>query len=168
MMLKVIDNFLDQPELKQIQSEILSNEFPWFLNDHSDKKYDGNAQFCHTAYFNNVPHSQYFHTLQPIYDKLQAFSIYKVRLIGTFKKENENENQYHQDVSPYLSSKPIKTAVFYLNDNDGGTQFKHTGEIVQSKTNRIAIFDSNLEHRTVKHTTGFSLRCVVNINYIER
>ena len=56
-----------------------------------------------------------------------------------------------------------KTAVFYVNTNNGWTEFKKGGK-VKSVANRIVIFDSNLEHTGVT-CTDEKRRVVINFNY---
>ena len=36
IMVELIDNFLDKEELKSVESVLLSNKFPWFLNPQID------------------------------------------------------------------------------------------------------------------------------------
>ena len=56
-----------------------------------------------------------------------------------------------------------KTAVFYINTNNGWTEFKKGGK-VKSVANRIVIFDSKLEHSGVT-CTDENKRVVMNFNY---
>ena len=58
----------------------------------------------------------------------------------------------------------MKTALFYINTNNGCTEFE-CGVRVSSVANRVCIFDSNLQHRGVTHTEGDPQRIVVNFNY---
>ena len=58
----------------------------------------------------------------------------------------------------------MKTAVFYINTNDGYTEFEN-GVRVSSVANRVCIFDSNLNHRGTTHSEGGHQRVVVNFNY---
>ena len=37
-MYELVDNFLDKEELESVESVLLSNKFPWFLNPQIDKK----------------------------------------------------------------------------------------------------------------------------------
>ena len=60
-------------------------------------------------------------------------------------------------------SSPQKTAIFYVNTNNGWTEFKKGGK-VKSVANRIVIFDSNLEHQGVT-CTDKKRRVVINFNY---
>ena len=65
---------------------------------------------------------------------------------------------YHHDYDD------MKTAVFYINTNNGYTEFEN-GVRVNSVANRVCIFDSNLRHRGTTHTEGDNQRIVVNFNY---
>ena len=38
IMYELIDNFLDKEELESVESVLLGNKFPWFLNPVIDKK----------------------------------------------------------------------------------------------------------------------------------
>ena len=58
----------------------------------------------------------------------------------------------------------MKTAIFYINTNNGYTEFQ-SGVRVSSVANRVCIFDSNLKHRGVTRTEGEHQRVVVNFNY---
>ena len=55
------------------------------------------------------------------------------------------------------------TAIFYINSNDGYTEFED-GTIVNSIQNRILIFPGNLKHRGASPTDVKS-RALLNINY---
>ena len=72
---------------------------------------------------------------------------------------------FHVDLNehPYLHQ--MKTAILYLNSNNGGTQIKD-GEFIQSKVNRAVVFPCHQEHAGV-WCTDKKLRFVLNMNYIE-
>ena len=65
---------------------------------------------------------------------------------------------YHHDYDD------MKTAVFYINTNNGYTEFEN-GVRVNSVANRVCIFDSHLKHRGTTHSEGSNQRIVVNFNY---
>ena len=65
---------------------------------------------------------------------------------------------YHTDF-PF----ECKTAIFYINSNNGLTLFKN-GQIIESVENRMVIFNSQLEH-TGTTSTDTKNRIVVNFNY---
>jgi len=69
---------------------------------------------------------------------------------------------FHTDVTnDYKNS---KTAVFYLNNNNGYTLFKKGKRKVESVANRIVIFDAKEEHTTVTQTDT-NIRVVLNLNF---
>ena len=71
---------------------------------------------------------------------------------------------FYTDGASYIDYPDGKTAVFYINTNDGYTEFE-SGVRVSSVANRVCIFDSNLEHRGTTHSEGGHQRVVVNFNY---
>ena len=56
------------------------------------------------------------------------------------------------------------TAIYYLNTNNGYTEFKEDGKSL-SEENKLIIFDTEKEHRAVRQTDTKS-RIVVNINFM--
>ena len=166
--IKVIDNFLPENEYKNILNQIINIDFPWYIHPHSDFENDDNPQLTHTLYKEKSPNSEYLNVFNPIFVKLNAMMFYSVRLIGTRPFDSNSSNIYHKDVYGFNNKKiPMKTAVWYLNTTDGGTQFKDTGEIIEGVGNRMVVFDTELEHRTIKHKTGNMFRYVLNMNYLE-
>lgn len=163
--MEVIDNFLNKEDFDKIIDVITVKNFPWFISDMSDYAGDNNTQLYHIFYNNNVPNSDYYYKLEPVFQKLDIFSLFKVRAIATMQS-NDIDNVYHTDLEFQGSPSHATTAVYYLNSNDGGTQFEHNGEIIKSVSNRMVIFDSKMRHRTVKHTKGDPFRYVLNINYV--
>ena len=61
--------------------------------------------------------------------------------------------------------KKCKTAIYYLNTNNGGTQFED-GPFVQSKANTLVRFPTSYSHAGV-WCTNAKLRFAVNMNYEE-
>jgi len=165
---KVIDNFLNDEEYKNVVNILAEKQFPWYVSDMSDYPGDNNTQLYHILYNNNIPYSDFFQNFQPLYDKLEIFSLFKVRAIATLQKNsfNNNPNMYHTDVENVGILDKCTTAIYYINSNDGGTQFEKDGNIVKSVSNRMVVFNSTMKHRTVKHTKGDCFRYVLNFNYV--
>ena len=67
---------------------------------------------------------------------------------------------YHKD----MNDKTLFTLLFYLEDSNGGTQFKDSGKIIRSKRNRAIIFPAHWEHQTVAQTNTL-FRTNININF---
>ena len=80
--------------------------------------------------------------------------------MGTFHNDFDNVNQ------PYMY-KNGRTAIYYLNSNNGGTQFYNKdGLFVQSKANTLVRFPTSTPHAGV-WCTDAKLRFTVNMNYEE-
>jgi len=162
---EVIDNFLTEENYEKITDVVCNHKFPWFVSESSDYRDDNNAQLYHIFYNNNVPNSDWYYKLEPLFQKMEIFSLFKVRGIATMKS-NGNDNIYHTDMEYQGKPTTATTAIYYLNTNDGGTQFEYDGKIIKTVANRLVMFNSLMRHRTVKHTTGDPFRYVLNINYV--
>jgi len=67
------------------------------------------------------------------------------------------------DISPEEYMFASKTAIFYVNNNNGGTRFEDD-TFVESVRNRALLFTGKIAHETVTQTdTNF--RFNININY---
>jgi len=74
--------------------------------------------------------------------------------------KNYQLGDYHSDYNL-----TCKTAILYINTNNGYTKFKGVDDVVESVENRIVIFDSHLKH--VGFTcTDEKTRVLININYV--
>jgi hypothetical protein len=163
----VKDNFLDKETFEHIKKRIFATNFPWYAQNFSDYSNDNNPQLQHLLFDNNIINSEDFLLFETLYEKLGVISMIRVKVLMTLKYEGL-DNIFHTDIEALVKKhkKKIKskTAIFYLNTNDGGTEFEDK-QIVTSKENRIVIFNSDVKHRTIKHTTGYPYRYLVNINY---
>ena len=65
------------------------------------------------------------------------------------------------------NNKKLKTAIYYVNTNNGYTKFKKNNKKIISEKNKLIIFDNDLEH-TGSTCTDDRLRVVINFNYVER
>ena len=57
-----------------------------------------------------------------------------------------------------------KTAIFYINSNNGYTVFKDNSKVI-SRENRLCLFNGHIEHAGVSCTDA-RRRIVLNINYL--
>ena len=71
----------------------------------------------------------------------------------------------HTDVK-LKNNEKFKTAVYYCNTNNGSTLFQN-GKRIDSKANRIVIFDGHQKHCGVD-CTDENVRVVINFNYFEK
>ena len=84
---------------------------------------------------------------------------------------NENLNLINQKMNKEIennkkqSSYDGKTAIYYVNTNNGYTKFED-GTVVNSVENRCVVFDSSLRH-TGTTCTDQKTRVVINFCYVE-
>lgn len=168
MNIEIIDNFLPDYQFKFITNEILNDYFPWYFNDGRIFTGDGSYQFTHRVYDikQNGILTNYFDLFEPILGKLGVNELDRIKLNLTPKTTFRQKSGWHTDQRHLREKIPFhkKTAVFYMNTNNGYTKFKKSGKIVKSVANRIVIFDSDLYH------TGFTCtdnlrRVLMNCNY---
>jgi hypothetical protein len=153
----VIDNLLDQADYNNLSSAVLDQGFPWYFS--ASKVEDNHPQFVHTFVYNSAVTSDYIKYLDPIFKKLNVKRLFRVKLNYTSKTSEIINYAFHQDVNI-----ACKTAVYYINTNNGYTRIKD-GKDIDSKANRIAIFNSSLEHAG-SSCTDQNYRIILNINYL--
>ena len=164
--MEVIDNFLPEYHFRQISNVILGVEFPWYFNDSSVKRGDDSVyQFVHTLY--NRDRGGIASNRYPLFDfvqqKLGVKRLDRIKMNLNTRTFFHRKTGFHTDQRNSDAPQHQKTAVFYLNTNNGWTEFKKGGK-VKSVANRIVIFDSNLEHTGVT-CTNEKRRVIVNFNY---
>ena len=158
-MIKIIDNFLSEEEFKSIQSLMMGREFNWFYSNGRVNEDDGSFNMVHMFYQPEVgSNSEHINMWNTFMNKVEAKKCERIKANLTFKTPTIEPAVYHHDYDD------MKTAVFYINTNNGYTEFEN-GVRVNSVANRVCIFDSNLQHRGTSHTEGGHQRIVVNFNY---
>jgi len=163
--IEVIDNFLDKDSFENIKNTMMGNDFPWFYAPTKTKGYDfdNNFQFVHIFYRDNMANSKYLNMLSPIVDILDPLSLVKIKANLTAKTDEIIEYGYHTD---YETDTKLHTAVYYVNTNNGYTKFE-SGRIIESKENRLVIFDSQLPHSGTS-CTDERLRVLINLNFYKK
>ena len=157
--MKIIDNFLPEEEFKFIQSLMMGGKFNWFYAEGRVMEDDGEFHMIHMFYQPEVgANSEHINIWNTFMNKIEAKECKRIKANLTFKTPTIEPTLYHIDYPD------MKTAVFYINTNNGCTEFE-SGVRVNSVANRVCIFDSNLKHRGTTHTEGDHPRIVVNFNY---
>ena len=158
-MIEIIDDFLPEEEFKTIQSFMMGGEFRWFYSKGRSTRDDGLFLMVHVFFQPKVgSNSEHLDIWNLFMNKVEAKNCTRIKANLSFKTPTIEPGPYHQDFPD------MKTAVFYINTNDGYTEFEN-GVRVSSVANRVCIFDSNLQHRGTTHTEGGHRRIVVNFNY---
>ena len=159
-MIKIIDNFLSEEEFESIQSYMMGGEFNWFYSEGRSYGDDGSYQMLHMFYQADVGSNSKHLPMWNIFMKnVEAKECKRIKANLTFRTPTIEPASWHIDYDD-----DGKTAVFYINTNDGYTEFE-SGVRVSSVANRACIFDSNLKHRGTTHAEGDQQRIVVNFNY---
>ena len=162
--IKVVDNALTPFDYLKIRDVIMGPDFPWFFRNtvvHTNDQeiWDTETyQFVHLFYNDGIS-SHHYDIVRPILDILNAQTVLKIKAnLLTCAKEPEFFVM-HQDYR-YPTA---KSAIFYINTNDGVTQFE-TGEEIASVANRLVVFDNDLYHTGIRPTDKTS-RVLINFNY---
>ena len=173
---EVIDNFLPSYHFKVLQSVMMGPDFEWYYNsqiidkDKDNSTYNSNDyQFIHGFYSSPLISpskgkdikSDSFFLLDLILQKLDVKKLYRIKANLNPRTLFNVKTGYHVDESEL---DPHKTAVYYINTNNGGTQFKK-GKKIKSLANTMVIFDSHLLHAGITCTDD-KRRVVINFNYI--
>jgi len=164
-MIEIKDNFLDKDYFKDIHNIFFKDKnFPWFPSNvlHHEKY----KQFVHLFYNNHKPNSIYNETLEPFYALLKVKALIKVKANHIWKTDKIIEHGLHTDGAEHIlkdDNPNWKTAIFYINTNNGYTKFD-SDQIIKSEENRLVIFPANVKH-TGTTCTDKDERIVLNINY---
>ena len=159
MQTKVIDNFLNEYELKYLLANTVFNQgFPWFLNHHKEAHF----AFSHTFYSNvdsiGESNSEFFKLIKPIMDKLDINVLLRSKANLYYKT---NETKHHEEHIDFDYSH--KAALLNLNTNNGGTMID--GKPYKSIENQIILFDASKPHSSFTQTDT-ELRYNIIINYL--
>jgi|TARA_Y100000052_G_C2906267_1_gene59774 hypothetical protein len=169
--IEIIDNFLDFPNFKELQTKFLRPDMIWYYCDKvvGDSDYSQIHQMCdeldnyqmvHTMYNGYAPRSECFEWVIPIifHPKIQCKSICRIKANLNLRTKERVVHGFHTDFTF-----ECKTAIFYVNTNNGSTLFAN-GQEVESVENRMVLFNSQLEH-TGTTSTDTKNRIVINFNY---
>jgi len=166
--MEIIDNFLPDHYFKQIKNLLMGDSFYWYWNDGIVEPLEPDLyQFVHILY--NVDRGGINSDHYPLFDivqkKLGVKRLDRIKINLNPKTVFHRKGGFHTDQRSISEGfgQHQKTAVFYINTNNGWTEFKKGGK-VKNITNRIVIFDSNLEHTGVT-CTDEKRRVVINFNY---
>ena len=177
--MKIIDNFLPKEIFDKIQKNFLGIEFPWFWctqvvydNECICEELD-NFQMVHVLSINDeyrVEKNREY--LEPLIGAITNYELkntqnnFYSKIFLLRAKINLNQKTHKIIKSGFHIDTQVesKTAIYYLNSNDGFTEFED-GRIVESVENRIVIFDSKIRH-TGTSCTNQKRRIVLNLNYV--
>jgi len=164
---KVIDNFLNIEDFEAIQQRLMSSSFPWYYNDsmgEAGTTGSNNCFFHHHIYSKHKVWSDLFDIAEPLLKKLSVSALFELRANLVVARDKTFQSDWHYD----FNHKKGKTAVLYINDNNGYTVIdKFKKHKIESKANRIVIFNNEQLHKMVSQTNS-QRRVVLNINFFQQ
>ncbi len=167
--MKIEDNFLEQKEFDRLQTFIMGFPFDWhYCPSITTYEIDkDNFQFVHTFYRDHAPRSSYFENLKPILEIINPISIYRIKANSRARTSKNEESSFHSDMDIVSEEKRKQwtTSIFYVNTNNGYTEFED-GTKIESVANRMVTFPTNLKHRGIS-CTDEKIRVVINFNYFK-
>lgn len=157
---KQIKNFLDQDTFNKIQEIMLSDTFPWFFHEFQTSGKKDTFFMGHNFYHDHQKNSVYYDlVIEPILKKLKPNMISEIRANLLFKTKKHMQSDFHLDKTFFC-----KTAIFYINTNNGYTLLKDNTKI-KVEENKLLIIDTKTYHAAVT-ATDTDRRIVINFNYL--
>ena len=161
----VYDNFISDDLHCNIVNEMCQeSSFAWFLNrcivndlDMLDTK---KIQFTHHFYREDTAwtDSEFKFLIDPILENIKPNQIFRIKANLLPATDNIERSRLHVDVDYNC-----KTAIFYVNSNNGYTFFEDSTKI-NSVANRLVMFNSTILHAGTTCTDS-KCRVVINFNY---
>ena len=165
MDLQVIDDCLPNYYFKRIQKTLLEDtNFPWYWQDGSNFPMEPDFfQFNHVFIDENLGLNSKMDLFNIMTSTLQVKIWRRIKANLNTRTTFKRFHGWHSDFPDSKGYGPGKTAILYVNTNNGYTRFKKGGK-VKCVENRLAIFDSYLLHSGVT-CTDKKRKVVVNFNY---
>ena len=160
-MIEKFDNFLPKKIFDPIQITMLGAGFPWFYTDGINHEGDNLFQFVHVFY--SLPEkiiSPYHEEMKSVYNALGIKNLIRAKANLNVRTDIHQNTGFHND---FDKSWNCKTAILYINTNNGWTEFEN-GDKVESIENRLVMFDSQVKHAG-NTSTDQKIRVLINFNY---
>ena len=157
--MNIYRNFLPKKDIHLINTTLTSGSFPWYYEPRQIKNSIKDTSFLsHTFFINGKENSSGFFLMKPILKKLKVKNILCISanlcLKGLF------HCAWHVD--DFTKNLKHNTAIYYLNTNNGYTEFKN--KKIKCEKNKIVIFNAKQKHRAIGQTDT-NIRMVINFNY---
>ena len=159
--MKIIKNFLENQEFINLKNLMMGPNFDWYYNACVNSDGDGYFQFTHIFCDKGKPRPN-LNLLNNIIYKLKIKEILRIKANLITKTEKIIEHGFHVDYAS--KNKKYRTAILYMNTNNGYTKFKDNKKIL-SEENKICIFPTQTKH-SGSSCTDENVRIVINFNYI--
>ena len=158
---KVIENALPESLFRELKEIIEHKDFPWYYAPYvSNDEDNGYFYFVHWIFYGEPLNIEQHNTiLAPVLSALKITTPLKAKLNLFTKVPSALVHGEHTD---YTDKTNYRTAILYIDTNNGGTKIGHT--IIESMENRLLIMESDCKHASVSQTIS-KRRILYNINY---
>ena len=178
--IKIYDDFLTKEDYTPIYQYFLEHNqgwrgesCSWYWVEGVNYFGDNRCMLVNLCYGNlQIVNHTMFQVLIPIIGKIDPVSMCRIKANLTLRDDTPfDDSHYHTD-DRYCNcvedggkgeDAAMTTAIYYVNTNNGGTQFKN-GEQVDSVANRLVVFPCHMYHAPIGHTDEKN-RIVINFNY---
>ena len=157
---KIIENFLKEKDILEIEKILFSDYFPWYHSNEIVEK-DNQFYFFHNLMKDNNILSNYFYkiTLPILINfKDEIKYIHRIR-INCFTNRGK-QIAYGQHTDHDFSHKIL---LYYVNTNNGYTYLNNKYKI-NSIRNNLAIINGDIPHEIISQNDT-NLRLTINITY---
>ena len=161
MKYQIKDDFLDLTSLVSIKEMVFSYHFPWYIIPTVARPgSDDGFYLAHIVIENNqIFSSEMYKKITPIIEKLDVFTLKRVKVNYYPVTSEIVEHKYHTDYPT-----PHAAAIFYLNSNDGSTILED-GTRIKSVENRLLLFEGHIKHKSTSCTNDPIGRFNINFNF---
>jgi len=170
----IVDNFLDPTEFNNLQNIILSPMIKWEYVPSIVNEDDGDKfQFVHVFYMVNDNGLKFISKLgeyptldflNPLLNLIKPKELFRIKANILARTSEIEPNVFHTDIGGNMGIIPYTTSIFYINSNDGYTEFED-GTKIESVANRLISFPEEMKHRGTS-CTDEKIRVVINFNYL--
>ena len=172
MRLETHDTFLARDEFSGIYDTVFNQNFPWSFcpgDKINNESTNDLSMFTHILISDSTfVYKGAERLISPIMYKLKEIKKCELQCIRAklnlfTKSPTDQRYGWHVDIED--DGIQYETIIFYLNTNNGGTEFSD-GSIIRSAKNRALIVEGRVNHQSVGQTDT-AARVLFNINYIK-
>lgn len=160
----VQNNILPNNIANELEEALSSPHFPWFFQPFkvsTTKQEDPRlCQFTHVFFIDNKNNSPHFALVEPILTFIKPRALIRIKANLTVGNVDQIQSGMHTD-SEYEDG---KTAIYYVNSNNGYTIFEEDNKKIYSEKNKLVTFQSTKKHCGVT-CSDRNIRIVLNFNY---
>jgi len=161
----VIDNFLPQDIYDELEQLVTGQSFEWYLKTGTVDGHQtnfGDWRFLHVLFIQGFDTTKYYPNFKIIFDFLKPDVVMGAKINCDIYTSTPQQRGWHTDQN--YNTESTFTSIMYFNDCNGKTIFKEDNVSIESRRNRMLIFNSGCEHAGITQTDT-PRRYVLNINF---